>query len=244
MKVDTIHAVETPEGVELALRCAGPIPRAFAWLIDFIIRGTAMSLVGWALSTLGRASMGIFLVIAFAAEWLYPVFFEVLWKGRTPGKRAFGLVVVRDDGLPVDWGASFLRNLLRVADFLPAAFGAALFSMLASRSFKRLGDLAAGTIVVYAAGEAVLPWQFESKSKVPPHAPVVALNLEEQRSVIAFAARSRLLGKARADELATVAASALDGRTHSTASPTERVVAVATWLRESGHVSGDAGDQT
>jgi uncharacterized RDD family membrane protein YckC len=241
-RLDTIHTVETPEGVELALRCAGPIPRGFAWVIDFVLRGIAMLLVGWALSTLGQASMGIILVVAFFTEWLYPVFFEVLWHGRTPGKRVFGLAVIRDDGLPVDWGSSFLRNLLRVADFLPGMFGAALISMMASRSFKRLGDLAAGTIVVYSASEAVLPWQFETKSNVLAHAPVVALTLEEQRSVIAFAARARLLGKARADELASVAAHALDGRTHASASPTERVIAVASWLRESGHTSGDAGE--
>ena len=142
MRVDTLHHVETPEGVELALRCAGPVPRALAWGVDLLIRGFAVAILAAALQWFGSTSMGLILLVLFIAEWLYPVLFEVLWHGRTPGKRAFGLTVVRDDGLPVDWGSSFLRNLLRTADFLPGMFGAALVSMMATKSFKRLGDLA------------------------------------------------------------------------------------------------------
>lgn len=242
MRVDTLHHIETPEGVELSLRCAGPLLRGVAYGIDFFIRGVAIFLLAIMLAYLGNGSQfGILLIVVFLMEWFYPVLFEVLWHGRTPGKRALGLVVVRDDGLPVDWGASFLRNLLRTADFLPAMFGAAYISMLASKSFKRLGDLAAGTIVVHSAAEVAQSWT-PPKGKVQPHAPVLPLTLDEQRAVIAFASRARMLGPARADELAAVAAQTLDGRTHASGTPTERVVAVATWLRESGHTSGDVGD--
>jgi hypothetical protein len=196
------------------------------------------------LQWLGSASMGLVLLLLFVAEWLYPVLFEVLWHGRTPGKRAFGLTVVRDDGLPVDWGSSFLRNLLRTADFLPGMFGAALVSMMSTKSFKRLGDLAAGTIVVYAATDVAPAWRVERGKGLLPHAPVVSLTLDEQRAVIAFASRAAALGPSRADELALVAAQTLDGRSYSSATPSERVIAVASWLRESGHTSGDAGPQS
>lgn len=243
MRVDTLHHVETPEGVELSLRCAGPVTRALAWGVDLLIRGLSVAILAALLTWFGRASMGLMMLVLFIAEWLYPVLFEVLWHGRTPGKRAFGLAVVRDDGLPVDWGSSFLRNLLRTADFLPGMFGAALISMMTTKSFKRLGDLAAGTIVIYAARDIAPGWRVERGTGLLPHAPVVPLTLDEQRAVIAFASRAAALGPSRADELALVAAQTLDGRTHSLASPRERVVAVASWLRESGHTAGDAGPQ-
>ncbi len=243
MRVDTLHHVETPEGVELVLRCAGPIPRAIAWGVDLVIRGLGVGILAAGLQWLGRSSMGLVLLVLFFAEWLYPVIFEVFWRGRTPGKRALGLAVVRDDGLPVDWGSSVLRNLLRTADFLPGMFGAALISMMATKSFKRLGDLAAGTIVIYSASEVAPAWRVERGKGLLPHAPVVALTLDEQRAVIAFAARAAALGQSRADELALVAAQTLDGRTHSNGTPSERVIAVASWLRESGHTAGDVGHQ-
>lgn len=241
MRVDTLHHIETPEGVELSLRCAGPMARGLAYLVDMGIRSVVFFALMAMFAYLGGSSMGLTLLALFLLEWFYPMLFEVLWRGRTPGKRALGLVVVRDDGLPVDWGSSALRNLLRTADFLPAMFGAAYVSMLASKSFKRLGDFAAGTIVVYASTELAQSW-IAKASTVQPHAPVQPLTLDEQRAVIAFASRARLLGPARADELAAVAAQTLDGRTHASASPTERVVAVATWLRESGRSASNAGD--
>jgi len=241
MRVDTLHHVETPEGVELSLRCAGPLLRSVAFAIDFAIRGIILGLLATTFAYLGGSSIGLVLLALFLLEWFYPVLFEVFWHGRTPGKRLLGLVVVRDDGLPIDWGASVLRNLLRTADFLPAMFGAAYVTMLFSKSFKRLGDLAAGTIVVHAAAEVTQSWT-PPKGKILPHAPVLALTLDEQRAIIAFASRARMLGPARADELAAVAAQTLDGRIHASGTPTERVIAVATWLRESGHTSGDAGD--
>ena len=82
-------------------------------------------------------------------EWFYPVVFELSRSGATPGKSVVGIKVVMDNGLPVTPAASFTRNLLRVADFLPFLFGAAIVSMLLRQDSKRLGDLAAATIVVH-----------------------------------------------------------------------------------------------
>ena len=75
--------------------------------------------------------------------------FELHASGATPGKRVFNLKVVMDNGLPVTPAASMTRNLLRVADFLPFGFGFAIASMLVRRDYKRLGDIAAATLVVH-----------------------------------------------------------------------------------------------
>ena len=81
-------------------------------------------------------------------ELFYFVVFETLWRGRSPGKRLLGLGVVSEDGLPVSFGASLVRNLLRSADILPSSYTTGLVTMLVSKRTQRLGDIAAGTVVV------------------------------------------------------------------------------------------------
>ena len=98
---------------------------------------------------IGGIGIAFLLILFFALEWFYPVVFELTPSGATPGKRVFGLRVVMDNGLPVTAAASLTRNLLRVADFLPFGYGFAIVSMLLRRDCKRLGDIAAGTIVVH-----------------------------------------------------------------------------------------------
>ena len=147
--LDTTRRVATPEGIELTLRLAGPVPRAIAWVIDLALRLAVVFAVMLASAPLGRAGMGIVLLTAFFVEWLLPAWFEALWRGQTPGKRAMRLRVLNDDGTPVQWPGALTRNLLRAVDFLPFLYGTGLVSMLMNRDFKRLGDLAAGTVVVY-----------------------------------------------------------------------------------------------
>ena len=77
--------------------------------------------------------------------------FELTPWGASPGKRAMGLKVVMDSGLPVTLAASLTRNLLRAADFLPFGYGFAIVSVLVRADGKRLGDLAAATLVVHVA---------------------------------------------------------------------------------------------
>src|SRR5512145_3076647 len=147
--LDTTRRVATPEGIELTLRLAGPVPRALAWSVDLLLRA-AIVLVVWMTATyFGRAGMGLVLITSFFVEWLLPAWFEAAWNGQTPGKRALGIAVLNDDGTPVRWPAALTRNLLRAADFLPLLYGVGLIAMLLNRDFKRLGDLAAATVVVY-----------------------------------------------------------------------------------------------
>jgi uncharacterized RDD family membrane protein YckC len=99
----------------------------------------------------GRAAL-LLLAVAIAAqlvlELFYFVLFETLWRGRSPGKRLLGLGVVSEDGLPVSFGASLVRNLLRSADILPSTYTTGLVAMLVTKQTQRLGDIAAGTVVV------------------------------------------------------------------------------------------------
>lgn len=199
--LDSLLVVETPEGVSLSLRLAGVVPRSLAFAIDMAIRVAIYLALGRFLGSFQKAGLGVLLVCMFLLEWFYPVIAEVYFGGATPGKRVIGLTVVEVTGLPVGWQASMVRNLLRTADFLPFAYGFALFSMLASRHFQRLGDLAAGTVVVWRQS----PGGFEDLPQAPVVEPPVRLSLEEQRSIVTFAERSASLSPERQRELADLA---------------------------------------
>jgi uncharacterized membrane protein SpoIIM required for sporulation/uncharacterized RDD family membrane protein YckC len=151
--------IATPDSVELEFRLAGPGSRFLALAIDTAIGGVLYAaLVALAIAA-GLSLDGIegrstwaagFLVFAFfLVRWGYYLFFEIRLRGQTPGKRALGIRVVREGGLPLGARHSLIRNLLRVVDSLPPPLcivGAV--SILATRKGQRLGDLAAGTVVI------------------------------------------------------------------------------------------------
>ena len=196
---DTIRKFEVPEGVDLELRLAGPIIRIFAWLIDFLIRTAVLVAAYFVLLWIGEIGTGILLLVYFFIEWLYPVFFE-LFQGATPGKRTLNLYVCHDDGTPVNWQSSLLRNLLRVADFFPFMYALGLITMIVNREFKRLGDLAAGTVVVYVEKKT-------SSITIPDATPTplpVPLTITEQRAILDFAERHKFLSIPRKQELANI----------------------------------------
>jgi uncharacterized RDD family membrane protein YckC len=208
--LDTTRKVATPEGIELTLHLAGPAPRAMAWALDLAIRaGIVLAVTSFALQ-FGRAGWGVVLLALFFVEWLLPAWFETAWRGQTPGKRVMGLAVLNDDGTPVRWPAALTRNLLRAVDFLPFLYGAGLVSMLTNRDFKRLGDLAAGTVVVYQAEK---PQASKNIPAAPAIAPPVPLSLEEQRALLELAERSATLTPERIEELAELP-TPLVGRLH------------------------------
>jgi uncharacterized RDD family membrane protein YckC len=93
-------------------------------------------------------ALAVVVVIVFLINFFYEVLFETLASGRTPGKRATGLRVVALDGRPVTFVRSSIRNLLRVIDALPFAYVIGMVAILVSARNQRLGDLAAGTLVV------------------------------------------------------------------------------------------------
>ncbi|CAN91551.1 MULTISPECIES: RDD family protein [Sorangium] len=225
--LDTSAEIETPEHVRFRHQIAGPARRALAYLIDLVVRGVIVFAVGM-LAAIGGiavgpalrgASTGFVLLVLFAIEWGYYVFFETLWSGCTPGKRALSLRVVTDGGQPLRFGDSLLRNLLRAADLLPpfidplsflGTYAVGLAVMGRDPRFRRLGDLVGGTLVIVearhtVAGPLVLrpaPSPAELSS-LPARLP---LSGEELDAIELFLRRLDRLSPARASELAEMTA--------------------------------------
>jgi uncharacterized RDD family membrane protein YckC len=195
--LDSLLVVETPEGVTLALRLAGLLPRSQAFLIDMLIRFATLLLLARLCTLFGVSGVGLRLLLFFLLEWFYPVFFEVYFNGSTPGKRSIGLTVVERTGLPVGFQASLVRNLLRAADFLPFAYGFGMLAMLRSQHYQRLGDLAANTVVVWKETARLA----QELPAAAPIEPPVRLTLDEQQTLVSFAERLRLLSPQRQLEL-------------------------------------------
>ncbi|HYP88229.1 MAG TPA: RDD family protein [Polyangiaceae bacterium] len=216
--LDTRTNIETPEHVVLSYHLAGPIRRGLAWGIDTVARGVVVLVFGLLLGlssavdhdAAGGLKHGLLLVLFFLLEWGYFVACDMLMSGRSPGKKALGLRVVSSQGLPVGLGDSLLRNLLRGADFLPVGYVLGVVSMLVDARFRRLGDLVAGTLVIFEPkiryrepprlspppSQAELSW-------LPAH---VELSASEREAIELFMLRVSELPAARSDELADVLA--------------------------------------
>ncbi|MBL8266126.1 RDD family protein [Steroidobacter sp.] len=223
--LDTVVSAETPEGILIELRPAGLSARAYAFAIDLMIRMVVLSVIAGITEPMQGVGLAVLLIAMFVSEWLYPVLFELSGWAATPGKRVVGLTTVMDNGLPITPAASFTRNLLRVADFLPLAYGFAIVCMLTRRDFKRLGDVAAATLVVYRPR----PAPKIGLSDVEPIAPALPLALRDQSALIALAVRAHDVTQERLDELAAIAAP-VTGDTGSGPAVTRRVLGVARWL--------------
>ena len=196
---DTTILYHSPEGIELTLLPAGPLARGLAWTIDFGFRTLLYIFLGILLYWAGGVGRGVFLLCVFVLEWFYPVFFEVK-SGATPGKKMIGLVVVHDDGTPISLSSSLLRNLLRPVDFLPMFNMVGLFSMVCNKRFRRLGDFAAGTLVVYKQQEN----RCSNVQLMTPQPPPFPLKLWQQRLILDFCERSGSLSQERRMELASL----------------------------------------
>ncbi len=232
-KLDTLQAVELAEGIEIRLRMAGPVLRIGAYAIDLLIRtavlviaGIGASLAGIAIG--GKVVAGVMLLAWFLMDWLYPVVFEAGKRGATPGKRIMGLRVVQTTGSPITLGQSIVRNFLRFIDGMPAftyCFG--LTSCLATKRFQRLGDLAAGTVVIY---DRIPPMPVIASP--PPMVAVplsVGLTVNEMRALALFRERAGLWSDGRRAEIADQA-SVLSGA--SGTAGVNRLMAMAHWVQE------------
>lgn len=151
MELDDRITIATPEGVELHLQLAGLASRSIAGSVDLIIQLLAillLALVTGPLLGAGKLNTVAFVIGAFLIWFFYPVLFEVLARGRTPGKRLSHLRVVRETGAAVDLQASAIRNLMRIVDGLLLLYVPSVISILATRNNQRPGDIAAGTLVI------------------------------------------------------------------------------------------------
>ena len=153
--------IPTPENVSFDYDVAGIGSRFIAALVDTLLIVLLLVLVtllmSLALGTfLGEMSdqitgywvLAIVGLVTFAIFWGYYIFFEMLWNGQTPGKRWVNLRVVRIDGMPITLAESLIRNLVRLIDFIPMLYGVGVVTMFINGHSRRLGDLAAGTLVV------------------------------------------------------------------------------------------------
>jgi uncharacterized RDD family membrane protein YckC len=149
------YTVDTPESIELAYDVAGIGSRFLAAIVDslLIIVGQALLLYLLGLAT-AAMSVGESVVIGLGAGlsflmlWGYYIIFELVWSGQSPGKRLVGLRVVREGGRPITFVSSAIRNVVRLVDFLPALYGIGVVVMFIDARARRLGDFAAGTLVV------------------------------------------------------------------------------------------------
>lgn len=147
--------VVTPEAVALDFELAGLPSRLLALLVDWAAQavlavGTVVAgaLAGGATGGGRGVPTAVAVLGVFAAVWVYPVAFEVAWRGRTPGKAALGLRVVTRSGAPVRFRHAALRATVGIVDFFVTGGAAAVVSVIVTRDNQRLGDLVAGTIVV------------------------------------------------------------------------------------------------
>ncbi len=169
-------SIDTPEQIALEFPLAGVGSRFLAIAFDTLLQaiiGVALGIIGGiigvAATSLNRSAgpwvlallvLGIFVVYAG-----YFAVFEALWRGQTPGKRLVGLRVIDVSGSPVSVYAAILRNLIRIVDQLPGIYAIGIVSVLVTERQQRLGDLAAGTVVVHERTEVVaLPPTAASRS--------------------------------------------------------------------------------
>ncbi len=151
-----LHEVITTEKVPFRYRVAGLGSRFLAWLCDMAILFGLLLMGGLFVAPLEAARPGlggaVFLLWQFALLWGYFFVFEWLWQGQTPGKRVLGIRVIDWSGTRISFFQAALRNVLRAADGLPFPFllyGLGFAAAMCNREQRRLGDLAAGTLVVH-----------------------------------------------------------------------------------------------
>jgi uncharacterized RDD family membrane protein YckC len=144
--------IVTPEGIRFGLPLAGPVTRFLAWTVDALIIGAAA----------GAAARGLEVLKVLSADWYsaaatlawfvisvgYGMLFEWWWAGQTPGKRMFALRVADAQGLKLTFHQIAIRNLIRFVDSLPLLYLIGGASLLLTRDVQRLGDIAAGTVVI------------------------------------------------------------------------------------------------
>jgi uncharacterized RDD family membrane protein YckC len=228
----------TPERIVFQYPLAGPFRRFFAYVVDqvliifvlFVVTMVALWVTQGSLSGFGAV-----LVAYFLLNWGYAAFCEGVFNGQTLGKRVVGVRVITEKGVPLTGAQAVLRNLIGAVDGLSFFFMVGLSSMILSRRFQRLGDLAAGTMVVVEqrrrrirlervkepAVDALLPW-------LPVR---VAAGPAIARALSDYVKRRGLFSRARREEMAGHLARPLRQRYHLPDDATNDAVLCAAYHR-------------
>ena len=159
--------IDTPEQVALALPIAGVGSRFLALAFDTLLQVAAYLAVFFAaafmssnrllpaaIAAIGPAAA---VLAGFVVYWGYFAIFEALWSGRTPGKRAAHIRVVKESGRAINGYEAAIRNVMRAVDFLPVMYGLGVVVMMLNDKSRRLGDYVAGTFVIHERPPTAMP---------------------------------------------------------------------------------------
>jgi uncharacterized RDD family membrane protein YckC len=221
LSMDRDIDVRTPESIEFTYALAGLGSRFLAWFVDFAIQLCIIVAIFFgalfafaklpsngvvsdsAAAKLGAAILiAIIVIVLFTILFGYFIAFEAFWNGQTPGKKLLGIRVVRDGGYPIDFGASLIRNLIRVAELLIGLYALSAISATISPENKRLGDIAAGTIVVRDARLAIPTLDVLRRGAEPVYGATAFLSGDERALIKRFLDRRDELNAAKRQELA------------------------------------------
>jgi len=210
--------VATPELVTFDYQLAGPGSRFLAQVVDFPIQVLLLVIAVFAGIALGQLiqdqnlAVVAVVILAFVSVWGYYPISEAAWSGKTVGKFAFGLRVVGDQGEPIQVSQAVIRNLVRIVDFLPFFYGVGIITLFWNGRGKRLGDLAAGTVVVRERApvrlgqllSAAPPSRAGAARPAPAESALLRqLEPEFKRFVVAYAGRRPYLDPWRRQVLAS-----------------------------------------
>ena len=177
--------IDTPEQVAIRFPIAGIGSRFLALLTDSVVQGIAYAILFFifflvlssapaAFQSIARADEKWFIagiiIVYFLLRWGYYTVFEAFWNGQTPGKKLCKLRVIRDSGRQITFFESLTRNLIRAVDSLPGFYAIGIVTMLCNRRSKRLGDFAAGTLVVHERAAEPPLWGGSASRTITPGA--------------------------------------------------------------------------
>jgi uncharacterized RDD family membrane protein YckC len=212
--------VRTPESIAFTYELAGLGSRFLALAIDQVLQIAILAAIFGGLilaserlpspakhvlesgseKTAEAVAVALLVAIVFSVLFGYFIAFETFWNGQTPGKKVLGIRAVRDGGYPVDFGASLVRNLIRVGEMTIGYYALSAVSMLLSPENKRLGDIAAGTIVVRDA-RLTLPEILQAQAE-PVYSATRYLSGDERSLIKRFLERRDALAPEHRRELA------------------------------------------
>lgn len=211
----------TPEAVVLGLPVASVGSRAVGLLVDGLIQVATIVLLAFAAGIVGDAGLGwlgitVFLLAVFGVLFVYPAAFETLWNGRTPGKAVMGLRVVTVEAAPVGLRHAAIRAAMGLLDFWVSWGGVAVISALLTRRAQRLGDLAAGTVVVREGrARGVTALRFDPPTGTEHYArqlDVAALDEADYLAIRSVLVRADRLTPAAVHQLASATLAAVSSR--------------------------------
>jgi len=235
--LETVVAIETPEQIALEVEIAGIGSRFVAYALDILWQSVILVCAFVAAMIIARAqgveltsknpedlfltrwAVALISLTFFIVNFGYFTLFEMLWRGQTPGKRRVKLRVIREGGYPLTFAASFLRNLLRIVDFLPVGYAVGVTAAVLGSRWQRLGDLAARTWVVREHPEGADRLRIEPDS--------------DRRLAADYESRASTLEREADGELARTLATHIANRRHEPA-PAQPWAYLSAVARESG----------